>query len=250
MIIAVTWDEAEHRVISSPRGRMLTRTSFIEPAALAEKAWRVETGGSGDEREGPQAILAQYPTPEVIEPHFHRTDQFQIVVEGGGRIGKRPFNPVSVQYTDGYTPYSIIPNPTGISFFVLRAHADTGAYPMPKDKDKKLKRGGRGLVSRVLPPEVAIPDGTVVPEVLLEPDDDGMAALMLRAGSGAVMTAATSKPCEGQFQVITRGSARFGDKELPRWSVLWVGPDDESPRLIAGPKGCDLIVIRFPKRSV
>src|SRR5438067_1562195 len=137
MVIAVSWDKADHREINSPGGRRLTRTSFIEPAELAEKAWKVEAGGGGGPLDGPQAILAQYPTPEVISPHFHRTDQFQIVVEGAGRIGRSRYDPVSVQYTDGFTPYTIIPDPPGISFFVLRAQADTGAYPMPKNKDMR-----------------------------------------------------------------------------------------------------------------
>lgn len=248
MVITVSWDEAEHRVITSPRGRTLTRTSFIEPAALAEKAWKVEAGGGGDAADGPQAILAQYPTPEVIEPHFHRTDQFQIVVEGGGRIGKRPYNPISVQYTDGYTPYSIIPEQHGISFFVLRAHADTGAYPMPKEKEKHVQKGGRGPVSPVLPPDAQRHEHGVISEHLLGPEPDGMAALMLRAAAGTRVVAADARGSEGQFEVITRGSALHQGKELPAWSVLWVGPDDESPELVGGPEGCDVVVTRFPRR--
>jgi hypothetical protein len=249
MTQAVSWDEAEHRVISSPRGRTLTRTSFIEPAALAAKAWKVEAGGGGGEEDGPQAILAQYPTPEVIEAHFHRTDQFQIVVEGGGRIGQRAYDPVSVQYTDGYTPYTITPAPAGISFFVLRARADTGAYPMPQMKAMKEGKGGRGPVSRVVPPGEAPASGHVLVEELLGPEPDGMRALMLRAGPGAAPAGPSAAESAGQFYVLTRGSVQYGGRELPTWSVFWVGLKDPAPELVAGARGCDVVVTQFPRKS-
>jgi hypothetical protein len=49
--------------------------------------------------------------------------------------------------------------------------------------------------------------------------------------------------------VITRGSASHEGKALPEWSVLWIGPDDDAPELVAGPEGCDLVVTRFPRRA-
>lgn len=249
MVLAVSWDEAEKRVITSPSGRTLTRTSFIEPEALAQKAWKVETGGGGGPADGPQAILAQYPTPEVIEPHFHRTDQFQIVVEGGGRIGQRPYNPVTVQYTDGFTPYSIIPEQQGISFFVLRAQADTGAYPMPKMRAMKEGKGGRGPVSPVAAASGKTPEQGVASETLLGPEADGMTAYILRAAAGERVAGGSASESAGQFYVLTGGSASYDGKQLPAWSVLWVGPEDPAPQLVAGPEGCDVVVTQFPRKE-
>jgi hypothetical protein len=247
MVIAVSWDKADHRDITSPNGRRLTRTSFIEPAALAEKAWKVQAGGGGEPEDGPQAILAQYPTGEIISPHYHRTDQFQIVVEGAGRVGRSRYDPVSVQYTDGFTPYTIIPEPQGISFFVLRANADTGAYPMPQSKALKGERGGRGIVSRVIttPAEQA----GVVQEPLLGPSGDGMCAVMLRAEAGASVQGSSPAESAGQFYVITRGNAEYNGESYPTWSVLWVGADDTPPALVAGAEGCDVVVTQFPLKD-
>jgi hypothetical protein len=249
MVIAVSWDKADHREINSPGGRRLTRTSFIEPEALAAKAWKVEAGGGGGPDDGPQAILAQYPTPEIIQPHYHRTDQFQIVVEGAGRIGRKRYDPVSVQYTDGYTPYTIIPDPQGISFFVLRAQADTGAYPMPLMKAQKLP-GGRGMVSPVVAQNPATMEaGTQEQDTLLGPAEDGMRAVIVKAGAGATLEIPSTEGTAGQFLVVTAGSATHEGESYPTWSVFWVGTDDASPKLVADDGGCDLVVTQFPKKE-
>ena len=45
---------------------------------------------------GPQAFLVEFPTPRgVIKPHFHRVPQYQVVVAGGGRIGRHELRRLS-----------------------------------------------------------------------------------------------------------------------------------------------------------
>src|SRR5262245_41374714 len=51
----------------------------------------------------PSAVLVE--DEGVIRPHFHRVDQFQILVAGRAQFGKHEVEPVAVHYTDGYTPY-------------------------------------------------------------------------------------------------------------------------------------------------
>src|SRR5215470_17255062 len=79
-------------------------------------------GAAGTIANGPQAFLVERPYANArIEPHFHDVDQFQVVVAGDGRMGKKPVAPVTFQYADAYTPYGpIVANGHGISFFTLR----------------------------------------------------------------------------------------------------------------------------------
>src|SRR5215207_4440094 len=59
----------------------------------------------GDE---PRVFLTRRPPGDVIAPHFHEIAQYQVVVEGKGRIGKHALEPLTVHYTDAYTPYGPI----------------------------------------------------------------------------------------------------------------------------------------------
>src|SRR6201986_2249690 len=51
-----------------------------------------------------QAFLVEQRAP-AVQAHFHEVDQFQIVVEGSGSLGREPVRVGAVHYTDGYTSY-------------------------------------------------------------------------------------------------------------------------------------------------
>ena len=57
----------------------------------------------------PQAFLVERMYPGArITPHFHDIDQFQIVVDGDCRMGKKDARAVTFQYADAFTPYGPI----------------------------------------------------------------------------------------------------------------------------------------------
>jgi len=93
-------------------------------------------GAPGSMATGTQAFLVErpYPNPRVA-PHFHDIDQFQVIVAGDGRMGKKEVKPITFQYADTYTPYGpIVGRDDGISFFTLRAVASGGYFAMPGSK--------------------------------------------------------------------------------------------------------------------
>ena len=54
-------------------------------------AWRTNfLLSTRDAPERPMAFLAEGTAKRVIKPHFHDVDQFQIIVSGGGVLGKSP----------------------------------------------------------------------------------------------------------------------------------------------------------------
>jgi hypothetical protein len=197
----------------------------------------------------PDAFLVEYrPAPGCdIRPHFHRVAQFQVVVGGGGRLGKRPVPPVSFHFADAFTPYGpIVPadEERGIDFFTLRPRTRPGLYWMPGSKDKLEQRAGRNVAA-------AMPDGPPARgeprlQALIEPEPDGLAAFACRLEAGERETGPSPAGTGGQFYLVSRGSLQHDGDELPRLSLLFLEPEDRAPTLIAGLEGADVLVMQCP----
>src|SRR5215210_4146547 len=93
----------------------------------------------------PQLLLVEQPVPgSTVMPHYHSTDQFQIFLDGSGKLGRHEVNPISIHYTNRYTGYGpIVAGPSGVSYYVLRPEFDqlvTGQYLHVPELREKLKR--------------------------------------------------------------------------------------------------------------
>src|SRR4051812_29044816 len=51
----------------------------------------------------PQAFKIEQDPGTVIRPHFHAQDQFQVVAEGGGTLGRHAVAPIHVHYASRHT---------------------------------------------------------------------------------------------------------------------------------------------------
>src|SRR5262245_32252504 len=73
--------------------------------------------------------------------HFHIVDQFQVVVDGKGTLGKHQLAPYGVHFSRAYTPYGplVADAKEGFSFIVMRAHPDPGSQHLPKALDKLMQ---------------------------------------------------------------------------------------------------------------
>ena len=69
----------------------------------------------------PQGFLVHQPPNAVTPAHFHEPNQFQVFVDGTGRMGAHPASPLTVQYANGHTPYGpIVAGDQGVKYFTLR----------------------------------------------------------------------------------------------------------------------------------
>src|ERR1700755_842532 len=85
----------------------------------------------------PMAFLVEKDAHAVVKPHFHQADQYQVIVQGGGRMGTHPVATVAVHYTDAWSAYGpIVAADEGISWFTLRNAWDSGARYMPAARDQ------------------------------------------------------------------------------------------------------------------
>ena len=163
-------------------------------------------GAPGRINANPQAFLVVRPYAGArIEPHFHDVDQFQVVVAGDGRIGKKDVRPITFQYADAYTPYGpIVARDDGISFFTLRNSASGGHWSMPGNKHNMPCRAGRNIEGIFELGSRAIADGETERESLMSQQDDGVDAVGFRLGKNA---AADGLPNDGggQYYLVCAG---------------------------------------------
>jgi hypothetical protein len=203
----------------------------------------------------PMAFLVEKEPHAVVKPHFHQADQYQVVVQGGGRLGTHSVGTIAVHYTDAWSAYGpIIAADQGISWFTLRNTWDSGARYMPGAREQLRAARRRNLQHReaTAPPvpaasaqDLARTD-TVSCTTVIEPAPDGMATWRYRLPPAASVGGPAPDGGGGQFWVVLAGSASTGDALLPPNSCIFVGPDDAALHLAAGDGGAEVLCLQFP----
>lgn len=198
----------------------------------------------------PQGFLVEQPPGSVTPPHFHEVNQFQVFVGGDGRLGKKAAGPMTVQYAGGHTPYGPIEaGEAGVLYFTLRAAWDPGAKYMPQSRDRLMRGRQRQTMARPVTPcdpgelrTLASP--ALLP--LIDREEDGMAAWLLRLAPG--MTARIPDPADGggQYHVVAGGTLIRDGEEMPRLSCLFATTDEPAYEACAGADGLELLVLQFP----
>jgi hypothetical protein len=207
-------------------------------------------GSPGTIDADPQAFLVERLYEGArIEPHFHDVDQFQVVVEGDCRMGKKTARPITFQYADAYTPYGpIVGAERGFAFFTLRPVSSGGFFPMPGNKHKMPGRAGRniaGVFDTDAPPPAA---AEVTREDLMAAQADGVFAVAFRLGPDAE---ADGLPSDGggQYYLVCEGALIGGETNLPRRSLIHIEPGESLTTLRAGPDGADVLALQFCRPS-
>lgn len=207
-------------------------------------------GTSGQIAAAPQGFLVERPYANArIDPHFHDIDQFQVVVAGDGRIGKKEVRPVTFQYADAFTPYGpIVARDDGISFFTLRNVASGGHFSMPGSKHLMQCRAGRNIAAVFEQDPAPLPDGQSSREALMDPQEDGVDAVGIRLGANAVAQGLPND-AGGQYYLVCAGSLVAEGAELPEKSLIRVNPGEETPDLQAGDEGANVLALQFARPS-
>lgn len=232
---AVPISETERKEVPRPGG-MGYRRNYV--------------GQSGTIAAGPQGFLVErmYPNP-VIDPHFHDVDQFQVVVAGDGRMGKKKVAPITFQYADAYTPYGpIVGNDDGISFFTLRPIASGGHWVMPGNRDKMPGRAGRNIAGLFDIEKTLSEDGATEREALIAAQEDGVDAVGLRFGPNAECKSEAST-AGGQYILVCSGTIERDGKTFEANSLMHVEAGEDAPTLQSGKDGANVLVLQFARPS-
>ena len=205
----------------------------------------------------PMAFLVEKDAHAVVKPHFHQADQYQVIVQGGGRMGTHPVGTVAVHYTDAWSAYGpIVAADEGISWFTLRNAWDSGARYMPAARDQLRAARQQNLQHReatapsmpaAAPEELARGERLSFAAVIAQ-TSDGMATWRYRLPPGHSLSGPDPREGGGQFWIVLSGSASAaGSVLLPPNSCLFVAPDDGCLTMTAGTGGAEALCLQFPR---
>jgi rubredoxin len=218
-------------------GGALLRTSFIE-------------------KEGsPQAFIAQYDPHRVSRAHFHQVDQFQIVIEGKGMIGRHELLPYSVHFARAHTPYGpLVAAAEGMTFLTLRRSYDVaGPQRLPEAKaalervpDRRPWQVTRQIAFGAQP-QPAQASGVLFDAIAGVRDDEGLAGYCVEMQPGAKAYAPDPSRGEGQFVVVLEGSLLHGGREHKAITLVSIASHEGPYQVQAGPLGLKGLVLTFPR---
>jgi hypothetical protein len=204
----------------------------------------------------PMAFLVEKEPHAIVKPHFHQADQYQVVVQGGGRLGTHNVGTVAVHYTDAWSAYGpIVAADDGISWFTLRNTWDSGARYMPGAREQLRTARAQNFQHREATappmPVASVSDlargSQVSCDTILEQTPDGMATWRYRLPRGASVNGPDPRMGGGQFWLVLSGSASTGGAAfLPPNSCVFVAPDDVALTVCAGDGGAEALCLQFP----
>ena len=195
--------------------------------------------------DGGQALFAEY-GEGIALTHAHPVDQWQIYVTGAARLAKKKVHLVTVQYTDEWVPYGPIEvAKEGFALLALWPKPNVETYEMPKDADT-IREHLRGKQRRILLKHIDITDdapATASETTLIEEAE--VWARRWRLPADAALETPDPSQGGGQFFIPLQGTIVYGGREYPRWSTVYVGPQDERIMLRAGADGADVLGTQF-----
>ncbi|MFC7539658.1 hypothetical protein ACFQU2_09635 [Siccirubricoccus deserti] len=136
----------------------------------------------GPEAVYPMGFLVEQSADSLVQAHFHAANQFQVVVGGGGMLGRQDVGPIAVQYANAFSSYGPLrAGSQGLHYFTLRNGYDPGARYVPGAAAELRHRPRRYRVAVAEPgPPLAEKDLARLTEAhgesLLPDAEDGLAA--------------------------------------------------------------------------
>ncbi len=240
MITAATYEQslATRKHYFLPNGTGFWKSDFIASAH--------------DALPSPQAFLVEQDPNQVILPHFHEQNQFQIIVQGGGTLGRSVVAPITVHYAAAYTGYGpITAGADGLWYFTFRPMMDNGALFVHESRDKmqplpKKHYHSAPLGSASEGELAALTAAEIQP---IHTDLDGPTIAIIRVPPGQVLPVTGTGQGGGQFLLVTSGEMIASGAGHPKWSCLWIGSEDCALEGIAGERGVEVLSLEFPRQA-
>lgn len=240
MVMVKAYDEVENprKQRALPNGLFAWRTDFIE--RLEDKS--IDT---------PMAFLAEGSPHRVLRTHYHAVDQFQVMYNGAGALGKHPANPGAVHFARAYTPYGpILYGDKGLGFITLRAHRDPGAQYLPERREALEQVADRTPWQITVNPDFDFLPGErgITMKALegLTGHADGLAAWSVKMKPGVKAWAPDPSKGDGQYIVVLKGGIRHEEKLRKDLAIVWVPRGGGPFELVAGPDGMEGLILNFP----
>jgi rubredoxin len=200
--------------------------------------------------DAPTAFLAQYDPGDKSCTHFHQVDQFQILVQGSGTLGRHAVEPYYVHFSRAYTPYGPLhaDEKTGWTFMTLRTRYDPGAQRLPGALPTLQEVRDRKPWQVTSMAQFAARDAAVS---MLEnediKDDRGLYVRSLSMAPGASTVAPSPSGGAGQYIIVVKGTLVHDDRSRNALTVVFNDPHETPFRIQAGPVGLEALIVNFPR---
>lgn len=209
------------------------RTEFFRPSA---------------DKRAPMAFLVEDLPGHVTPPHFHDVDQFQVVVGGGGALGKHPLAMHEVHFSRAHTPYGpIVAGGDGLAYLTLRARWDRGAQFLPGSRERLHSIKDRKPMAVTEGAKFGGDDEVNVLRFADMRDELGLCACAITLKPNASTRAPDPGPGAGQHIVVTRGQLLHDGARYDGLSIAFVSPGDEPLLLTAGAQGMEALILNYPR---
>ena len=240
-------------------GNKIWRTDYFgpPPSPASSNSVRPDAPNTGvytppaaGEIRDPQAFLVEQSPGAVVHPHFHFVDQFQVVVDGGGTLGRHDVSPISVHFASGHTGYGpITPGPDGLKYFTLRASADeTGAQYLPANRHKMHAIPKKNVLLDAIP--LAGPDElcqlTQVRRINVKQDESGLRVDVVSIPPGMQTEISGQPKSAGLMILVVSGSFSHAEQAFTRWSCMVIGNNESGALLKGGADGAQILALQFP----
>lgn len=195
----------------------------------------------------PTIFLVEQPPGSVLPTHFHRQNEFQVVLGGDGRIGQHALRPVSVHYAGAYTGYGpVVAGPSGLSYFTIRPVFDTGAILAAQAREQMVRGPKRQLHALPYDPPTLGADMPSRCDVIMAEADDGLycAAHALRAAQP--LTSKFRPDGGGSFYLVLAGQLNTPSEALCEWESVYFSADEAACSMSAGPAGAVVLEMQSP----
>jgi hypothetical protein len=211
-------------------------------SASTKTEWMDHGSGPGL---APNVWLVRMPPGEAIGTHFHTQNQFQLFVEGSGRIGQREVGPVTAHYAGAFSGYGpLVAGDRGLAYFTVRARHDPGAQHLPEARSQQApgpRRVWTGPVMARRPDDAPFERSELAFE---QAHDDGMRIEVHTIAPGDRLSVAAT--AEGLFACVLAGQVREGDAVLDRLEWLFVTPQEDISLIATSPSGAEVILLHMP----
>lgn len=201
---------------------------------------------------GPTAFLVEQPPHSEIRPHFHPVDQFQVIVEGSGKLGRQSVRPVTAHFAGAHTGYGpITAEEHGLSYLTLRppcglSRQEQAARFLPemKAQQRERRKAPRHATGQVRPGEVPVRRHAIKP--VLPPALDGLRADLIELPSGERWHGWDDGFAGGCYLFVVAGRGATAEREFAHWSCAYFSPATDPGPFVAKDEGLVLLSLRFP----
>jgi len=213
-------------------GRAVWRTFFLNPPQGTHE---------------PQAFLIEYGPGFVLQTHYHDVDEYQVVTEGGGTLGRHAMAPCTVHHARAWTPYGpIVAGPQGLSFLTLRARRDSaGPRKLPQAlaalRAVQGRRPWQASESLTLPPPGDAAQAKPLQRISRAGGPTASCVVLPPGAAYEVVTGSTS----GLYVALLRGSLHLDAGPCRAPAVAFVRVETGSVRLTGGNDGAAALVLGF-----